>query len=62
MEMAHSGHPGMAGAKRLLRKRLWFPQMDRMVEQVTEECTGCQASTKVTRRDPLMPREAQEEP
>ena len=57
MEMGHSGHPGRGEAK-----RLWFPQMDSRIEQVTEECVVCQASTKITRRDQLVTKVAPEEP
>ena len=62
IELGHSGHPGITTAKRLLRSRLWWPGMDDKTERRVESCLECQAATKVTRRDPLMPTNPPEEP
>ena len=43
----------MSVAKRIIRTRLWFPGMDDRVERRVGACLECQASTKVSRRDPL---------
>ena len=33
MELGHDGCPGMTVAKRFIRTRLWFPDMDDRVER-----------------------------
>jgi hypothetical protein len=62
VELGHEGHMGTNAIKRLLRTRVWFPGMDKMVEQRTEECLECQASVKTPSRDPLQPTQAPELP
>ena len=63
VELGHDGcPPGMAVAKRFIRTRLWFPGMDDRVERRVGACLECQASTKVSRRDPLKPSPPPEEP
>ena len=62
VELGHDGHPGITVAKRLLRTRLWFPDMDAKVERRVGGCLECQAGTKVSRRDPLKPMPPPEEP
>ena len=62
VELGHSGHMGINATKRLLRTRLWFPGMDRMVENKVESCLPCQASTDSKQRDPLKPNRAPKEP
>ena len=62
VDLGHSGHMGMAATKRLLRQRLWFPGMDRLVERRVASCLPCQASTVTPTRDPLKPSKAPEEP
>ena len=47
VELGHNGHPDMTVAKRLIKTRLWFPDMDARVER---RVGHCQAGTKVTRR------------
>ena len=47
VELAHEGHMGGPAAKRTLRKRLWFPSMDSMVEARTSTCEPCQPSTPI---------------
>ena len=42
--LAHSGHQGIVKTKRLLRDSVWFPGIDRMVEEVVKGCLPCQAA------------------
>ena len=53
VELAHEGHVGGPAAKRTLRKRMWFPSMDDMVETRTKTCEPCQPATPIHTRDPL---------
>jgi len=45
IDLAHSSHQGIVKTKKLLRETLWFPGIDKMVEQVVADCLPCQAST-----------------
>ena len=62
VDLGHDGCPGITVAKRLIRTRLWFPGMDERVKRSVRSCIGCQASTKVEKRDPLKPTPPPEEP
>ena len=42
--LAHSGHQGIVKTKRFLRDSVWFPGIDRMVEEVVKGCVPCQAA------------------
>jgi hypothetical protein len=53
VETAHEGHQGMAKTKALLRTKIWFPGMDRMVERAVTQCTACQVVTDLHKREPL---------
>ena len=55
VELAHAGHQGMVKTKRLLREKLWFPSIDKMVENRIKTCITCQAATQGTmpRLEPL---------
>ena len=55
VDLAHEGHQGVVKCKRLLRGKVWFPQMDKLVELKIAGCRGCQASTRTVTRDPLRP-------
>ena len=62
VELAHDGCVGGPAAKRLLRKRCWFPGMDQMVDTRTSTCAGCQPATVTHHRDPLRPTTAPKTP
>jgi len=62
VELAHEGHQGETKTKKLLRAKLWFPGLDKMIEQKVQECHGCQATTSVPHRDPLQPTTLPERP
>ena len=55
IDIAHEGCDGETSMKRLLRARLWFPGMDRLVSRRVQECHTCQCTTHEKRRDPLIP-------
>ena len=55
VDLAHEGHQGTVKTKQLLRSKVWFPHLDKMVEDKISECLGCQATTYVPTRDPLQP-------
>ena len=42
LQLAHQGHPGIVVMKRLLREKVWWPNIDKEVEQFVKNCNGCQ--------------------
>ena len=54
-DIAHEGHQGIVKCKQLLRSKVWFPNLDDMVEAKVSGCIACQATTFTPRRDPLKP-------
>ena len=42
--LAHSGHQGIVKTKRFLRDSVWFPGIDRMVEEMAKGCLPRQAA------------------
>ena len=45
INLAHKSHQGIVKTKKLLRETLWFPGIDKMVENTVKECLACQAAT-----------------
>ena len=62
VEIGHSSHMGMNTTKRLLRHRLWFPEMDKTIEREVSACQACQATVDDHQRDPLQPNMLPKEP
>lgn len=56
IELAHKGHPGMSAMRRALRTRVWWPAMDREVEEYVKQCMMCVA---MSRKDPPPPMKRQ---
>ena len=48
--------------KQLLRSRVWFPGVDKLVEREVKSCLPCQVTTSVTTRAPLVMPELPSEP
>ena len=36
IELAHEGHQGIVKTKRLLREKIWFPNVDKTVESIVQ--------------------------
>ena len=53
IEISHEGHQGLVKTKRLLRTKIWFPQIDKMVEEMIAKCIPCQATGPPNRPEPL---------
>lgn len=51
-QIAHSGHCGIVKMKKLLRTFVWFPQLDRWVEQYVAQCRECQLNTPARAKTP----------
>ena len=46
VEIAHEGHLSIVKTKGLMRKKVWFPGIDKLVENKTKSCIACQATIK----------------
>ena len=53
VDIAHEGHMGIVKTKALLREKVWFPCMDKMVETKVKACLPCQVVTPVYDREPV---------
>jgi hypothetical protein len=55
VEISHSSHQGIVKTKQFIREKVWFPGIDKMVEQTVKSCTPCQASIPTSPpREPLI--------
>lgn len=46
VDIAHEGHQGMSRTKSYLRSKVWFPNLNEMVESCVKECPACQIVTQ----------------
>ena len=53
VDLAHEGHLGIVKTKELLREKVWFPDINRMVLEKIKNCLPCQANTKENIYQPL---------
>ena len=53
VRLAHEGHQGISKTKALLREKIWFPGIDKMVESQVRSCLPCAAATPMDNREPL---------
>ena len=53
LQLAHEGHQGIVVTKILLRKKVWFPNIDQQAEDLVKGCLSCQATVEANNREPL---------
>ena len=53
VDIAHEGHQGFTKTKELLRTKVWFPQLDKLVDQKIHNCHACQINHPRTLFEPL---------
>jgi hypothetical protein len=53
VNLAHEGHQGVVKTKSLLREKVWFPSIDKLVEKKVESCCAFFISTPESKREPL---------
>ena len=51
--LAHEGHQGMVRTKARLREKVWWPQMDKQVEQAVRACYPCQLVKPRSKPEPV---------
>ena len=62
LAIAHLGHQGMTRTKALMRTKLWFPNMDKLVEDLTKGCFPCQLVDSGPTQQPIKSSPYPEEP
>ena len=55
VNLAHEGHQGLVKTKSLLREKVWFPNIDRLVEGKVKSRDACLVTTPECKRVPLSP-------
>lgn len=54
IDIAHESHPGIVKTKANIRTKVWFPNIDALVESKVKSCMPCQANTpRSSTREPL---------
>ena len=53
LDELHQGHTGVVRMKTLARGHVWWPGLDKAIEQQARECRACQASKNSPARAPL---------
>ena len=53
VNIAHQGHQEIVKTKSLLREKVWFPGVDKMVEDKVNGCIACQACGKDNNPEPF---------
>ena len=53
IELAHHGHQGIVRTKKLVREHVWFPGIDKEVEETIANCRECQVNTDKFQLQPL---------
>ena len=51
--IAHQSHLGIVKTKQLLREKVYFPGIDRKVEELCQGCIPCLAATPMKQSEPL---------
>ncbi|XP_060520646.1 uncharacterized protein K02A2.6-like isoform X2 [Cylas formicarius] len=55
IDLLHSGHPGMVKMKALARSYVWWPNLDRDIENKIKTCSECQEARNMPRKAPVHP-------
>ena len=54
LRWAHEGHMGIVKTKQRLRTKVWWPGIDKQIEQVVRQCHACQlVSTQSEKSEPI---------
>ncbi|XP_028402116.1 uncharacterized protein K02A2.6-like [Dendronephthya gigantea] len=53
IDIAHETHLGITKTKSLIREKIWFPNIDKMVQATIEKCIPCQAVGKAPPQEPI---------
>jgi hypothetical protein len=53
IRIAHEGHQGITKTKSLLRTKIWFPGMDKKVEEIIAKCLACELNDTSSYAQPI---------
>ena len=53
ISLAHEGHLGIVGTKQNLRRKVWWPGIDKAAEKFCKSCYGCQLVARPNPPEPL---------
>ena len=53
IDIAHDTHQGLVKTKAILREKIWFPGIDRLVKENIDRCIPCQATGQPNPPEPL---------
>ena len=53
VKLANEGHQGLVKTKSLVCEKVWFPNIDKLVESKVKLCDACSVSTAECKREPL---------
>ena len=53
VNLAHEGHQGLVKTKSLLREKVWFPHIDKLVQSKVKPCEARLIATPECKREPL---------
>ena len=53
LQQLHDGHPGVSKMKALARSIVWWPGLDKAIEETVKHCTSCQHNQKAPAPVPL---------
>ena len=62
LDELHGGHIGVVKMKALARSHVWWPGIDKEIEQAASRCEGCRMNKQSPKRTPLHPWEFSEGP
>lgn len=54
VNLTHDGRQGLVKTKALLREKIWFPHIDKLVESKVKSCQACLIATPVCKREHLL--------
>ena len=54
LKVAHEGYPGIVNMKKILRGKVWWPGIDKQVEQFCKTCYRCQLVSQTTKPEPMI--------
>ena len=62
LNLLHETHPGIVRMKALARSYVWWPCINKNLEDVAHKCEDCQQNYKEDQRTPLHPLEQPNKP
>ena len=54
VKLANEGHQGLVRTKSRLRKKVWWPNIDKLVESFIKACYPCQLVARQPRPEPVI--------